>query len=791
MTSAPIQGLTDAQSERTAQLALMIDDLAAANRRLEEEILLRQAAEESLRELSCELVNRIRQMDCLEAISELLQEPEFSEDLFLQKVITILPAAWQFPDIACARLILEDKQYATSNFQETLWRLSAPVIVDGGLCGALDVCYLREPVTDSPGPFLRGERTLIHSVAERIGKLIEQTRAEGRIKALKRLIELVLGATNTGLTIVDADFNVVYVDPATEKLRGACAGKKCHEHFCPDGGGCPTCHVAEALRTKKPMVREVADGADSQRVFQVTSTPFQDEQGRWLVAHVSADITQRKAAEEKREKMLLRQQGVSRLQRSLLGPGTLEEKLKSITEAVVNLFEADFCRIWVIRPGDLCQQGCIHAEVHEGPHVCRHRERCLHLVASSGRYTHIDGQVHRRVPFGCYKIGRVAADQDTKFLTNDAANDPRVHNRQWARELGLVSFAGYRIHVTGGETLGVLALFAARPLSDDEDAMLEGLSSTAARVIWQAALDEALRQSQHDLAQAQRLEAIGQLAAGIAHEINTPIQYIGDNLRFFREAFGTIADLFAKGQQFLEALKQEGGPAELIRNVESAVRHSDMEFLLDEIPKAIEQSIEGVERVSSIVRAMKEFSHPAGAEFKSVDLNRAIQNTLTISRNEWKYVADLVTDLDPELPPVQCLPNEINQVILNLVVNAAQAIAKAVEDGLRSRGTITLRSRREGDWARIDVEDTGTGIPEAIRPRIFDHFFTTKEVGKGTGQGLSIARAIVVKKHGGTITFQTEVGRGTVFTVRLPLTDKPRPVQPEPPKAFPSPEFVI
>ena len=162
----------------------------------------------------------------------------------------------------------------------------------------------------------------------------------------------------------------------------------------------------------------------------------------------------------------------------------------------MRLFDADFCRIWLIRPGDLCEQGCLHAEVQDGPHVCRHRDRCLHLLASSGRYTHIDGPAHRRVPFGCYKIGRVASGEDPKFVTNDVQNDPRVHNHAWARELGLVSFAGYQLRASGGETLGVLALFAKHPILADEDAVLDGLGSTVALVIKQAVAEDALRQSE-------------------------------------------------------------------------------------------------------------------------------------------------------------------------------------------------------------------------------------------------------------------------------------------------------
>ena len=205
-----------------------------------------------------------------------------------------------------------------------------------------------------------------------------------------------------------------------------------------------------------------------------------------------------------------------------------------------------------------------------------------------------------------------------------------------------------------------------------------------------------------------------------------------------------------------------------VQQVHAAAEEADLEYLHDEIPRAIRQSGEGVERVATIVKAMKEFSHPGSGEMKAIDLNHAIESTLTVSRNEWKYVADAVTEFDPHLPVVRCLPGEFNQVILNLVVNAAHAIADVKMRGT-TKGRITVSTHRDGDWAEIRVRDTGTGIPEAVRSRIFTPFFTTKEVGRGTGQGLAIAHAVVVKKHGGTLEFETEEGQGTTFIIRMPI----------------------
>ncbi|MFA5204486.1 MAG: PAS domain S-box protein [Lentisphaeria bacterium] len=214
--------------------------------------------------------------------------------------------------------------------------------------------------------------------------------------------------------------------------------------------------------------------------------------GHTNILAVFRDITERQRAEDERNQTLRWQQGINLIQQSLLAPAPLEDKLRNVTDGIVRIFGADFCRIWLIRPGDLCERGCVHAGVKDGPHVCRCHDRCLHLSASSGRYTHLDGQGHRRVPFGAYKIGRLAAGAEHKFITNEVQNDPRVHNHEWARELGLVSFAGYQLRIPGGETLGVLALFAKHPIRPAEDALLDGLSSALAHVVQHAKTEESV-----------------------------------------------------------------------------------------------------------------------------------------------------------------------------------------------------------------------------------------------------------------------------------------------------------
>lgn len=271
------------------------------------------------------------------------------------------------------------------------------------------------------------------------------------------------------------------------------------------------------------------------------------------------------------------------------------------------------------------------------------------------------------------------------------------------------------------------------------------------------------------LAQAQKIEAIGQLAAGIAHEINTPTQYVNDNLQFVRRACADVIQLARHALPALAAARTSPELAPLVEPIDRVAQAIDVAYLEENIPAALDQAIEGIEQVARIVRAMKDFSHPGSKHKQHADLNRIIENTITVSRNTWKYDAEMVTHLCPHLPPVPCYISEVQQALLNLVVNAAHAIADRRPAG--GPGTITIRTSADEEWARIDVEDTGVGIPDELRDRIFEPFFTTKEVGRGTGQGLALARDVIANRHHGELFFHSVPGQGTTFTIRLPLSE--------------------
>lgn len=278
----------------------------------------------------------------------------------------------------------------------------------------------------------------------------------------------------------------------------------------------------------------------------------------------------------------------------------------------------------------------------------------------------------------------------------------------------------------------------------------------------------ARRELQAQLAHAQKLESIGQLSAGIAHEINTPTQYVGDNTRFVQEAVADLIRVLVAFEKVADAVGDGGDTSKALAVAREAAEDADLDYLKEELGSAIDQSLEGIDRVTTIVRAMKEFSHPGVAAKTPTDLAAAVRNTITVATNEWKYVATVKTDFDESLPPVPCLPGDFNQVVLNLIVNGAHAIRDMVGDS-GEKGLITVSTRREADEAVLTVRDNGCGIPAKIVGKVFDPFFTTKEVGVGTGQGLAIARSVIVDKHGGSIDVETAPGEGSNFSIRLPL----------------------
>ncbi len=277
---------------------------------------------------------------------------------------------------------------------------------------------------------------------------------------------------------------------------------------------------------------------------------------------------------------------------------------------------------------------------------------------------------------------------------------------------------------------------------------------------------ERLLNLQTQVQRMQRMDAIGRLAAGIAHELNTPAQFVQDNLQFLRESFEDVSTVLAETNTFLESLGET--EADGLAKVREAMEDADIEFLEEEIPRALEQSRDGLQQVTKIVAAMKHLTHCESGDIVPVDLNETVHTAATMTHNQWEDVAELELDLDAVLPRIQGRPGELIQVLINMFVNAAQAISRQIGDSPAEKGRITVATRRVDDQAELRLGDTGTGIPPEIRERIFEPFFTTNEVGSGTGQGLSIVHDVVVQQSGGSIEIESEVGSGATFIVRIP-----------------------
>ncbi|MBI1333248.1 MAG: ATP-binding protein [Armatimonadetes bacterium] len=278
----------------------------------------------------------------------------------------------------------------------------------------------------------------------------------------------------------------------------------------------------------------------------------------------------------------------------------------------------------------------------------------------------------------------------------------------------------------------------------------------------------ALSMAQSELLQAQKLESIGRLASGVAHEINTPVQFVGDSIHFLAESIDDILSLMSELLVVMNDIANGQMSIQMVEaTVETLCEKYDYEYLTQNIPKSVKRSADGLARVAEIVQSMKAFAHPDQKTMSAVDINSGLATTLTVAKNEYKYVANVETEFG-EIPFVQGYLGEMNQVFLNLIINASHAI-EDVHKKTGEQGKITLRTRRDGSSVVVEISDTGSGIPLEIRNQIFDPFFTTKEVGKGTGQGLALAHKVVTQMHGGEIWFESELGKGTTFFLRFPV----------------------
>lgn len=664
----------------------------------------RMIIEEELKQRTYELGERVKELNCLHETSKLLDREDLPLGTILQTLVDIMPLGWQYQDIACARLKIEDKEYKSTNFRSTRWKQAVDIFDSSKKIGNLEVHYLEKTPPHDEGPFLAEERLLLETIASRLGDTLVWRQAEEALKRSEEKYRLV--SENIPVVVYSAlpdELSTnMFVSGRIEELTGY-TGAEFLENpelwskiVHPDDRKYVWEEIEEHRREKSNLDVEyrIVTRDNTVKWIRDKATPAFDQNGQIIrIDGFMEDITEHKRDEEAKAR--------------------LSTAVEQAAEAIL-VTDIDGTIIYV-NPAFEKITGYSQAEViGQNPRMLKsgRQDRAFYkqMWDTIKRGEVWSGRLSNR-----RKDGTIYEDKTTISPVRDAGGN-------------IINFVALKRDITN-----------------------------------QLFLEAQLRH-------AQKLESIGQLAAGIAHEINTPTQYVGDNIRFLQDAFNDLGKVFEKMCRLLADAKGGTVNPDLTEEVENVLQEADVEYLFNEIPRAIDQSLDGVDRVSNIVRAMKEFSHPGVEEKTAIDINKAIDSTITVARNEWKYVSEMETDFDLDLPPVPCLPGEFNQVILNLILNAAQAIAGIVGDGSSGKGKIRVSTRWEGDWAEIKVADSGSGIPENIRDRVFDPFFTTKEVGKGTGQGLAIAYSVIVDKHCGTISFDSQVSQGTTFCIRLPIT---------------------
>ncbi len=580
-----------------------------------------------------------------------------------------------------------------------------------------------------------------HDVARAVVTIIDISEAMStqiELELLARrahLLALVAEHTDNAVTILDASGHIEWVNDAFCALNGYDRAELTGRHrldlWQGDHAHCPELSaLREAMDDGRPVDVELPAQTRSGETYwlQMQMQPVLVGNGLDRFVCVSRDISARKQAEEQ---LRVTNQHVRTLAEEIATEKTLLDRVLSAIPHLVYWKGSDL-RYGGANPAFLAMRGL--------QDLAQVRDRCERDLPVDDDLSQLLPDIEKQV----LATGVAQLDLHTR-LRSEQAGAVR-------REL-LVSVLPQR-DPASGRTVGVIGVAA-----DVTDAA----------------------QLERQLAQSRRLESIGQLAAGISHEINTPVQYVSDNTRFVSETVGQVLAAVAAARSLLDDAPTAAGSdgtgepdpsalAGVVDRTREVLTTPDLAFLESEISSALSQSLEGLNRVSEIVRAMKDFSHP-GAGRGEADLSRIVQSTLQVCRNEWKYVAEVQLDLDPALRTVPCYEGELKQALLNIVVNAAHSIEEARNGGATTgMGTITVRTRKQGDWARIMVQDTGTGMTEKTRQRIFDPFFTTKEVGRGTGQGLSVTYAIVVRKHGGSIEVESAPGAGSTFVISLPLT---------------------
>lgn len=567
------------------------------------------------------------------------------------------------------------------------------------------------------------------------------------------------------------DSTINYISPYFETMTGWTIAERINQSFVPlvhpdDLDRCIAANmtVAQTGVAAPPVEFRLLHRNGQWLWVNIGVSPIKDQSGQVVALQgIIHNIHQQKQLEiQLREQIRLsdcRNMIFATLTQELM----LQEKLHHCTEVLVDALDAAFVRIWTTS-----QDGTT-----------------LELQASSGLYTHIDGD-HARVPIGQFKIGLIA-EEKLPHLTNDVLNDPRVGNKTWAEQEGMIAFAGYPL-IVGDDVLGVIALFARHPLADVTLEFLQSISHSISLTVHRdraaaqlttrtEELQETLtrlQQTQSHLIQSEKMSSLGEMVAGVAHEINNPVNFIHGNISHVRGYGQDLLELLDRYQQELPNPSPD---------LQAFLDDIDLPFLLTDFPKTLNSMKSGTERIREIVLTLRNFSRLDEAAVKEVDIHDGINSTLLILQNRIKSNADrpeiIIKQSYGDLPLVYCYASQLNQVFMNLLANAIDALEDYWEQ-LRQSGipnyqpTIAIQTVITAhQTVMITFQDNGPGIPPEVKSRLFDPFFTTKPVGKGTGLGLSISYQIIADKHQGQLRCDSADGAGTTFTIELPLLEAP------------------